>query len=230
MKAAGYETGSNSTLNGSELIDLFIESRNVGTWAPGELKKVVESGLVILLPEEEYLEWYKTLPENVRSEVEETWGKAPGDVMVYENETGKYFVIPTLQFGNINLIPQPTRAKLSDESLVYHNSSIPPTHQYLATYYWINNVYNADAMIHFGTHGTQEWLPGREVGLWKYDYPSIMVNETPVIYPYIMDNVGEGTQAKRRGNAVIIDHLTPPIVEGGLYGDLRQLQVKMILQ
>lgn len=227
MKAAGYETGSNSTLNGSELIDLFIESRNVGTWAPGELKKVVESGLVILLPEEEYLEWYKTLPENVRSEVEETWGKAPGDVMVYENETGKYFVIPTLQFGNINLIPQPTRAKLSDESLVYHNSSIPPTHQYLATYYWINNVYNADAMIHFGTHGTQEWLPGREVGLWKYDYPSIMVNETPVIYPYIMDNVGEGTQAKRRGNAVIIDHLTPPIVEGGLYGDLATIKDKI---
>ena len=227
MKAAGYEAGNNSTPNGSEFIDLFIESRNVGTWAPGELEKVVESGLVTLLPAEEYLKWYNTLPESVRSDVEETWGEAPGDVMIYENDNGSYFVIPTIQFGNINFVPQPTRAKLSDESLIYHNSSIPPTHQYLATYFWINNVYGADAMIHFGTHGTQEWLPGNEVGLWRYDYPSIMVNETPVIYPYIMDNVGEGTQAKRRGNAVIIDHLTPPIVEAGLYGDLATMGDKI---
>lgn len=227
LKSAGYDTGNSTTPNGSEFIDLFIESRNVGTWAPGELEKVVESGLVTLLPEAEYLEWYSTLPESVRAEVEGTWGEAPGNVMIYANESGKYFVIPTIQFGNINFVPQPTRAGLSDESLIYHNSSIPPTHQYLATYFWINNVYNADAMIHFGTHGTQEWLPGREVGLWKYDYPSIMVDETPVIYPYIMDNVGEGTQAKRRGDAVIIDHLTPPIVESGLYGDLAAMGDKI---
>lgn len=227
MKAAGYDIGNNTIPNGSEFIDLFIESRNVGTWAPGELEKVVESGLVTLLPEDEYLEWYGTLPEGVRADVEETWGKAPGDVMVYENSSGKYFVIPTIQLGNINFIPQPTRAGLSDESLIYHNSSIPPTHQYLATYFWINNIYDADAIVHFGTHGTQEWLPGNEVGLWRYDYPSIMVNETPVIYPYIMDNVGEGTQAKRRGNAVIIDHMTPPIVEAGLYGDLATMHEKI---
>jgi len=226
MQAAGYNLGNNSIPNGSEFIDLFITSRNVGAWAPGELEEVVESGYVTLLPVEEYLEWYNTLPESVRAEVEETWGEAPGDVMTYENKSGKYFVIPTIKLGNINFIPQPTRAILSDESLIYHNSSIPPTHQYLATYFWINNIYDADAIIHFGTHGTQEWLPGSEVGLWRYDYPSIMVNETPVVYPYIMDNVGEGTQAKRRGNAVIIDHLTPPIVEAGLYGDLATMQEK----
>ncbi len=228
MMGAGYDLGENTTIpNGSEFIDLFITSRNVGTWAPGELEKVVGSGLVTMLPAEEYLEWYNTLPETVRSEVEGTWGEAPGKVMTYENESGKYFVIPTIQLGNVNFIPQPTRAGLSDESLIYHNSSIPPTHQYLATYFWINNVYDADAMIHFGTHGTQEWLPGNEVGLWRYDYPSIMVAETPVVYPYIMDNVGEGTQAKRRGNAVIIDHLTPPIIEAGLYGDLATMHEKI---
>ncbi|WP_440946045.1 cobaltochelatase subunit CobN [Methanosarcina sp. T3] len=227
MQAAGYDLGNNSIPNGSEFIDLFITSRNVGTWAPGELEEVVESGYVTLLPVEEYLEWYSTLPESVRAEVEETWGEAPGDVMTYENGSGKYFVIPTIQLGNINFIPQPTRSKLSDESLTYHNSSIPPTHQYLATYFWINNVYDADAIIHFGTHGTQEWLPGNEVGLWRYDYPSLMVAETPVVYPYIMDNVGEGTQAKRRGNTVIIDHLTPPIVEAGLYGDLATMHEKI---
>ncbi|MCC7575687.1 MAG: cobaltochelatase subunit CobN, partial [Methanomethylovorans sp.] len=227
MQAAGYNMGNGTIPNGSEFIDLFIESRNVGTWAPGELDKVVQSGYVTLLPVDEYLEWYNTLPESVRTEVEGTWGKAPGEVMTYEDRSGKYFVIPTIQLGNVNFIPQPTRAGQSDESLIYHNSSIPPTHQYLATYFWINNVYDADAMIHFGTHGTQEWLPGNEVGLWRYDYPSIMVAETPVIYPYIMDNVGEGTQAKRRGNAVIIDHLTPPIIEAGLYGDLATMHEKI---
>ena len=227
MGSAGYNVGNDTIPNGSEFIDLFITSRNVGSWAPGELEKVIESGYVTMLPLDDYLEWYGALPESVREEVEDTWGEAPGDIMTYENESGQYFVIPTVQLGNINFIPQPTRAGLSDESLIYHNESIPPTHQYLATYFWINNGYDADAMIHFGTHGTQEWLPGNEVGLWRYDYPSIMVAETPVVYPYIMDNVGEGTQAKRRGNAVIIDHLTPVIVEAGLYGDLATLHDKI---
>ncbi len=140
--------------------------------------------------------------------------------MVYENESGKYFVIPTVQVGNVNFIPQPTKAKLSDESLIYHNESIPLTHQYMAAYYWINEVYDADAIIHFGTHGTLEWSPGKEIGLWEYDYPSICAADTPIIYPYIMDNVGEGSQAKHRGYAVMIDHLTPPIVAAGIYGDL----------
>uniref|UniRef100_UPI001F5E2247 cobaltochelatase subunit CobN n=1 Tax=Methanolobus psychrotolerans TaxID=1874706 RepID=UPI001F5E2247 len=227
MRAAGYDIGNDTIPNGSEFIDLFITSRNVGSWAPGELEKVVETGYVTMVPVDDYLVFYNELPESVREEVEETWGDAPGEIMTYENESGKYFVIPTIQLGNINFIPQPTRAGLSDESLIYHNSSIPPTHQYLATYFWINNDYDADAIIHFGTHGTQEWLPGKEVGLWRYDYPSIMVAETPVVYPYIMDNVGEGTQAKRRGNAVIIDHLTPSIVEAGLYGDYLTMHEKI---
>lgn len=227
MRAVGYDIGNDDIPTGGEFIELFITSRNVGTWAPGELEKVVDSGMVTLLPADEYLTWYNTLPASVRSHVESRWGTAPGNVMVYENASGKYFVIPTIQMGNINFIPQPTRSGLSDESIIYHDKELPPTHQYLATYFWINNVYNADAMIHFGTHGTQEWLPGKEVGLWRYDYPSIMVAETPVIYPYIMDNVGEGTQAKRRGNAVIIDHLTPVIVEAGLYGELAEMHDKI---
>ncbi|WP_319506858.1 cobaltochelatase subunit CobN [uncultured Methanolobus sp.] len=227
MEEDGYDLGNVTIPNGSEFIDLFITSRNVGSWAPGELEKVIESGYVTMLPAEDYLEWYNNLPESVRTEVEDTWGEVPGEIMTYKNESGEYFVIPTIQLGNINFVPQPTRAGLSDESLIYHNESIPPTHQYLATYYWINNGYDADAMIHFGTHGTQEWLPGNEVGLWRYDYPSLMVAETPVIYPYIMDNVGEGTQAKRRGNAVIIDHLTPPIIQAGLYGELQTMHDKI---
>jgi cobaltochelatase CobN len=223
MNTTGYDIGDSTIPNGSEFIDLFIESRNVGLWAPGELEKVVNSGNVTLVPVDEYLSWYSTLPDSVRADVEATWGQAPGNIMVYEGN----FVIPTIQFGNINFMPQPTRGGLSDESLIYHDKSLPPTHQYLATYFWINKIYDADAMIHFGTHGTQEWLPGKEVGLWRYDYPSIMMDDTPVVYPYIMDNVGEGTQAKRRGNAVIIDHLTPPIMAAGIYDDLTAIHDKI---
>lgn len=223
MNESGYDLGNSSIPNGTEFVDLFIESRNVGSWAPGELEKVVNSGKVAMVPVDQYLEWYNTLPEEVRLEVEGAWGEAPGDIMVYEGE----FVIPKVEFGNVIFVPQPTRAGLSDESKVFHNKTMPPTHQYLAAYFWLNNIFDTDAMIHFGTHGTQEWLPGNEVGLWQYDYPSIMVNDTPVIYPYIMDDVAEGTQAKRRGNAVIIDHLTPPIITSGLYDELVTLHDKI---
>jgi cobaltochelatase CobN len=224
MRSKGYDIGSGEIPNGSEFINLFIESRNVGAWAPGALIDVVNSGNVTLVPADEYLAWYNnTLPDSVRADVEAMWGKAPGDVMVYNGS----FVIPTVTFGNVIFVPQPTRGGLSSEAAIYHNKSMPPTHQYLAAYYWINNVFDVDAMIHFGTHGTQEWLPGKEVGLWRYDYPAIMVDDTPVVYPYIMDNVGEGTQAKRRGNAVIIDHLTPPIVAAGIYDELATLHEKI---
>jgi cobaltochelatase CobN len=224
MGAEKYNIGSGAVPNGSEFIDLFIESRNVGLWASGALREVVESGNVTLVPAEEYLSWYNnTLPDSVRADVEAMWGEAPGEIMVHNGS----FVIPTVTFGNVIFVPQPTRGGLSSESAIYHDKTMPPTHQYLAAYYWINNVFDADAMIHFGTHGTQEWLPGNEVGLWRYDYPAIMVDDTPVVYPYIMDNVGEGTQAKRRGNAVIIDHLTPPIVAAGLYDELLELDDKI---
>jgi cobaltochelatase CobN len=223
MQSEGYTTGNSQIPNGSEFIDLFMESRNVGSWAPGSLQDMVESGKATLIPADQYLSWYNNLPETVRFDVEARWGKPPGNIMVYEGS----FVIPAVEFGNIIFIPQPTRGGLSDESLIFHDKTLPPTHQYLAAYFWINNIFDADAMIHFGTHGTQEWLPGNEVGLWRYDYPSIMVDDTPVIYPYIMDNVGEGTQAKRRGNAVIIDHLTPPIVAAGLYDELLELDDKI---
>jgi cobaltochelatase CobN len=129
-------------------------------------------------------------------------------------------VIPQIQFGNIIIGPQPTRGWLQDQAVLYHDKELVPHHQYLAYYFWLQHAYKSDAIIHFGTHGTQEWLPGRQVGLSRYDWPSIMVGDMPVIYPYVMDDVGEGIQAKRRGNAVIVDHLTPPIVTSGLYGNL----------
>ena len=229
MNESGYHLGDGPLPStGQEIIDLFVASRNVGTWAPEELGKVVESGHVELVPLEDYLEWYNgtsgEVPDEVRAEIEEWWGAPPGDGgMVYEGQ----FVIPLLKFGNIVIAPQPMIGSQMNEETLYHNTSVPVGHQYFAFYLWLENKFGADAIIHFGTHGTQEWRPGKQVGLSRYDYPPLLVQDMPVVYPYIMDNVGEGTLAKRRGNAVMIDHLTPAIVSSGLYDELLALSDKM---
>jgi len=229
MNESGYYLGEEELpTTGKEIIDMFIASRNVGTWAPEELQKVVESGHVELVPVDDYLEWYNgtygEVPESVRVEIEEWWGAPPGEGgMVYNNQ----FVIPLLKFGNAVLAPQPMIGSQMNEETLYHNTSVPVGHQYFAFYLWLDDEFDADAIIHFGTHGTQEWRPGKQVGLSRYDYPPLLVQDIPVVYPYIMDNVGEGTQAKRRGNAVMIDHLTPPIVSSGLYDEFLALADKI---
>ncbi|RZN38539.1 MAG: cobaltochelatase subunit CobN [Methanophagales archaeon ANME-1-THS] len=228
MKDEGYEL-EGEVPDEEKLLDLMLhQGRNIGTWAPDELQNMVENESLILLPAEEYGSWFNELPANKREEVIEKWGAPPGKIMVYENETGKYIVIPKLSFGNILLAPQPTRGWLQDQAVLYHDKELAPHHQYIAFYFWLKKEYGADAIVHFGTHGTQEWLPGKETALSVREcWPAILIQDLPVVYPYIMDNVGEGTQAKRRGNAVIVDHLTPPIVASGLYGDFSLLHEKI---
>src|SRR5690606_26432908 len=119
---------------------------------------------------------------------------------------------------------QPMRGWGEDSTDIAHSTTLPPTHQYIAFYMWLQKELEANAVIHLGTHGTLEWLPGRSLGLGEDDWPDVLLGDMPDIYPYIVDNTGEGTQAKRRGYAVIIDHLTAPIIASGLYGDLAELQ------
>jgi cobaltochelatase CobN len=228
MKEKGYKIEGEVPAE-RELLDLMLhQGRNIGTWAPGELDNMVNNYSVVLIPESEYKSWFDELPENKRLEVIEKWGEPPGEIMVYENATGKYLVIPKLSFGNVLLAPQPTRGWLQDQSVLYHDKELAPHHQNIAFYLWLKKGYGADAIVHFGTHGTQEWLPGKETALSVREcWPAILIQDLPVVYPYIMDNVGEGTQAKRRGNAVIVDHLTPPIVASGLYGDFSLLHEKI---
>lgn len=148
------------------------------------------------------------------------WGKAPGNVMVFDNK----LLIPGMQFGNIFIGPQPPRGWEVNEELLHANLSFPPPHQYLGFYYWIKHQFKADALVHLGRHSTYEFLPQRRVGLTKDDYPSLIASDIPGIYPYIVDGVGEGIQAKRRGLAVMIDHLTPPLNATPLYDDLLALR------
>ena len=231
MKEAGYNV-TGEIPDEKVLIDLMMhEGTNVGTWAPGELNKMVAAGNVTLVSVDSYIEWFGELEKPRQDEVVERWGEPPGEIMTWENETtgDAYFVFPKLSFGNVILTPQPTRGWLQNNTVLYHNRDVPPHHQYIAFYLWLGQEqesggFGADAIIHFGKHGTQEWLPGKESGLSQRDcWPAILIQDLPVIYPYIVDNIAEGTQAKRRGSATMITHLTPPIIASGLYGNLTNL-------
>ncbi len=225
MADAGYAVDSGNIPNGSELTDLIlVQGTNIGTWAPGELDRMVENGNVALIPNSTYSEWFEALPESRQQEVISRWGDAPGEIMVYENESGKFLVIPKIEVGDgVILAPQPTRGWLQDNDALYHSKDLPPHHQYIAFYLWLQNEYGADAMVNMGRHGTVEWLPGKQFCLSSEDWPALMNGDIPVIYPYVMDGLGEGIQAKRRGNAVVIDHLIPPVLEAGLYGEYAEL-------
>jgi cobaltochelatase CobN len=148
------------------------------------------------------------------------WGPAPGKIMV---ERGK-LLVPGLVFGNVFIGPQPPRGWEVDEELLHANTSVPPPHQYLAFYHWLRDRFKADALVHVGRHSTYEFLPGKAVGLAADDFSSLIAGDLPGIYPYIVDGVGEGTQAKRRGLAVIVDHLTPPLASTPLYDELLSLR------
>lgn len=137
---------------------------------------------------------------------------------------GERLLVPGLTFGNVFVGPQPPRGWEVDEELLHANTSITPPHQFLAFYHWLRDSFGADAVVHLGRHSTYEFLPGKAVGLAADDYPSLIAADLPGIYPYIVDGVGEGIQAKRRGLAVIVDHLTPPIATTPLYDQLLSLR------
>ncbi|MHC1575366.1 MAG: cobaltochelatase subunit CobN, partial [Candidatus Methanogasteraceae archaeon] len=231
MNRSGYRV-EGEIPNETELVRMMtLNGTNIGTWAPGELERLVSSGTATLLPVETYLGWFGELEAERQAEVIERWGEPPGEIMTWKNETTgeEYFVIPKISFGNVILTPQPTRGWLQNNTVLYHSKDVPPHHQYIAFYLWLkrdreSGGFGADAIMHFGKHGTQEWLPGKESGLSSRDcWPAILIQDMPVIYPYIVDNIAEGTQAKRRGSATMITHLTPPIVASGLYGNLTNL-------
>lgn len=152
------------------------------------------------------------------------WGEPPGKVMVWD----KKLLVPGLRFGNVFLGPQPPRGWELNEELLHANLSFPPPHQYLAFYHYLQEDFKADALVHVGRHSTYEFLPRRGVGLGEDDYPSIIAGDLPGVYPYIVDGVGEGIQAKRRGLAVMVDHLTPPLAATALYDEL--LEVRQLVE
>ena len=225
LKIEGYSVGEKDITKDMLFSDIHNYARNIGNWAGGEIDRLAKTGKPILIPVETYKRWFEELPEGFKKAVIKNWGKPEENkIMSWTGASGtKYIVIPAVKYGNIVFTPQPSRGWEQDVKKLYHDVTLAPHHQYIAFYLWLKNEFKADAIAHIGTHGTHEWLSGKEVGFTNEDPPEALIQDLPNIYPYIVDDVGEGLQAKRRGMAVIIDHMTPPFDKAGMNKELKEL-------
>ncbi len=193
-----------------------------------ELDKLLDDDLAELMPVSEYLSWFNTLPVSVTEPINDYWGSAETGFMVVERDGKKQFVIPRMRNGNLLVMRQPPRSDDKDEDQrIYHKGTVPMNHFYLAAYFYAREYWNSDALIHLGTHGSQEYLSGKERGLSRYDQGNLAVWDTPVLYPFIVDDVGEAMQTKRRGSATVLAHMTPPFAAAGLQGEVADLHELM---
>lgn len=192
-----------------------------GYYHPESLDALLQRDLAATFPIARYRQWLDTLPAARKQALMQRWGDPEKHPAVRLRDGQPVFVIPRLLLGNLLLMPQPPRADRLGQST--HDGTALPNHYYLAAYQFVREGFAADALVHFGTHGTQEWLPGKDRGLWTNDYPLLVLGDLPVFYPYIQDNIGEAVQARRRGRAIIISHQTPAFAPAGLYDELRDL-------
>lgn len=203
--------------DGDEIINKIIQGVSNDTrWLTSE--KAMEKS-VDIISGDTYREWFSTLSNSVKEKMIKDWETPPGDLMVFEDK----MPVPGIINGNIFIGVQPQRGYEEKAEEAYHSTDIVPPHQYIAYYKWIKNIFKADVIIHVGTHGTLEWLPGKEIGLSQNCYPDITIDDIPHLYPYIINIPGEGAQAKRRSYAAILDHLIPSFMQSGTYDDMETL-------
>ncbi len=211
LKKEGYKI-KNIPKNGNELIKLLQKAPT-----NANPKRAVSE---IILPLAKYNNLLKKLPKKIQNQVNKQWGKAQNDVFCRQDG----FHLPIKLFGNLALILQPSRGYNIDIEANYHDPDLVPTHAYIATYLWAKYIFGANALIHNGKHGNLEWLPGKANALDNNSYPLMLWGCLPHFYPFIVNDPGEGSQAKRRTGAVIIDHLVPPLTRAEIYGVLKDLE------
>jgi cobaltochelatase CobN len=218
LRESGYDTGSSLPLDGQKLITALIAasvmdrefaSEEAHRRAPGQVST------------QRFTAWLQEMPASARTTMTDRWGNLDRSPYFVENGVP----VPGLRFGNVFVGVQPSRGYDIDPSAVYHSPDLPPPPFYLAFYRWLRDEFGAHAVIHLGKHGNLEWLPGKGTALSQACFPEIMLRDLPHIYPFIVNNPGEGTQAKRRTAAVIVDHLIPPMTRADTYGDLRRLEL-----
>ncbi|MDY7020191.1 MAG: cobaltochelatase subunit CobN, partial [Cyanobacteriota bacterium] len=211
LQQAGYNL-QNSPKTGEELIKRLTSG--VTNDPEGQLRTVQQS-----LNWADFQQYFSQLPESIQIAICQRW-KADFS----EDSHPEIFPIPGIKLNHIFVGIQPSRGYDRDPSLNYHAPDLEPTPNYLAFYYWLRYQFKADAIIHVGKHGNLEWLPGKSIGLSQDCYPEIAFGAMPHFYPFIVNDPGEGSQAKRRSQAVILDHLTPPLTRAELYGSLQQVE------
>ena len=184
----------------------------------------------VRIPAADYLAYYRTLPAELRAEIERHWGPPPGEL--YVDSSGD-IVLAALRAGNVVVMVQPPRGFGANPIAIYHDPDLPPSHHYLAAYRWVagpgpaagsGRHFGAHAIVHIGKHGNLEWLPGKTVGMSPSCGPDAALGDLPLVYPFLVNDPGEGTQAKRRAHATLIDHLVPPMARAESYGDIARLE------
>lgn len=232
MKAEGYRV-EDPPANGRELIEEILRRKAISEFRWTTVEEIVEKGgALALIDVEDYLRWFEELPEGTRARMVEAWGEPPGEEregvppgMVHEGK----LVVTGVRYGNAVVCVQPKRGCAGPRCdgrvcKILHDPDVPPPHQYVATYRWLSRVFGADVIVHVGTHGNLEFLPGKATGLSGGCFPDIGVDAVPHLYIYNADNPPEGTIAKRRSYAVLVDHLQTAMVPGELYGDLEEVE------
>ncbi|CAL9356480.1 cobaltochelatase subunit CobN [Streptomyces sp. enrichment culture] len=233
LREEGYDFGDGADVpglasgDGDELIRALIEAGG------HDQEWLTEDQLArnpVRIPAADYRRWYATLPEELRTAVERHWGPPPGEMFVDRSRDPEGdIVLAALRFGNLLILIQPPRGFGENPIAIYHDPDLPPSHHYLAAYRWIaapadDGGFGADAMIHLGKHGNLEWLPGKNAGLSAACGPDAALGDLPLIYPFLVNDPGEGTQAKRRVHATLVDHLVPPMARADSYGDIARLE------
>ncbi|MFD7866889.1 cobaltochelatase subunit CobN [Streptomyces sp. NPDC059783] len=232
LAAEGYDFGDEevpglASGDGDELIRALIEAGGHDQeWLTDE--QLARNP--VRIPAADYRRWYATLPAALREGVERHWGPPPGEMFVdrSRNPEGD-IVLAALRRGNLLILIQPPRGFGENPIAIYHDPDLPPSHHYLAAYRWIaaradDGGFGADAMIHLGKHGNLEWLPGKNAGLSAACGPDAALGDLPLVYPFLVNDPGEGTQAKRRAHATLVDHLVPPMARADSYGDIARLE------
>ncbi len=223
MREAGYDLGPDDQLptDGDTLIHTLIAAGGHDVEWLTEQQLANASARV---PLADYRAWFDALPADLTDGIREHWGEPPGSLYVDDSAGQPEIVLATLRFGNVLLMIQPPRGFGENPVAIYHDPDLPPSHHYLAAYRWLETSFGADAVVHLGKHGTLEWLPGKGLGLGPSDAPDAVLGDLPLIYPFLVNDPGEGTQAKRRGHATIVDHLVPPMARADSYGEMAKLE------
>jgi cobaltochelatase CobN len=225
LRDNGYRIGEVPGLasgDGDALMHALIER---GGLDPDWLTDTQMASRAIRVPAARYREWFGTLPAELRDAMVQHWGEPPGELFVDRSrDPDGEIVVSAIQSDNIVVLVQPPRGFGENPIAIYHDPDMPPSHHYLGTYFWLRYEFGAHAVVHMGKHGNLEWLPGKNVGMSANCGPDAALGDLPLIYPFLVNDPGEGTQAKRRAHATIVDHLIPPMARAESYGDTARLE------
>ena len=235
MQEAGYDLGvSTSSTSRPSVVDILAMGDDTAAGdalihalidAGGQDEEWLTNAQLneshVRISADDYRAWTADLDPELMADIVDTWGESPGRLFVND---ANQIVLATLQAGNVVLLIQPPRGFGENPVAIYHSPDMAPSHHYLAAYRWLEHGFEADAVVHLGKHGSMEWLPGKNAALSASCATDAVIGNLPLIYPFLVNDPGEGAQAKRRAHATLIDHLIPPMARAETYGDIARLE------